>query len=132
MPLKVRAAKAPNEEVTVRRYAIMQRFIEGVRNFELKRNLALMYAPEKYVEAPPTVEVLRFTVQHYLRMRGSSRSDNYPMVPPQPQQPNQVPSKSPAAPPPAQNLQQAPLSSQQHIDSNLKEHVSIAVTHHTS
>ena len=31
----------------------MQRFIEGVRNFELKRNLALMYAPEQNVEAPP-------------------------------------------------------------------------------
>ena len=61
-----------NEEVTVRRYEMTQRFIEGVRNFELKRNLALMYAPEQYVEAPPTVEALRFTVQQYLRMRGAS------------------------------------------------------------
>ena len=45
----------------------MQRFIEGVRSFELKRNLALMYAQEQYVHTPPTVEALRFTVQKYLR-----------------------------------------------------------------
>ena len=49
----LRSQGYPNEEVTVRRYEIMQRFIEGVQNFELKRNLALMYAPEQYVEAPP-------------------------------------------------------------------------------
>ena len=103
----LRSQGFPNEEVSVRRYEIMQRFI-GVRNFELKRNLALMYAPEQYVEAPPTVEALRFTVQQYLRMRGSSRFDSYPMVPPAPQQPNQVPNQYPAAPPPARNLQQAP------------------------
>ena len=77
----LRSQGYPNEEVTDRRYEIMQRFIEGVRNFELKRNLALMYAPEQYVEAPPTVEALRFTVQQYLRMRGSARSNNYPMIP---------------------------------------------------
>ena len=52
----LRSQGYPNAEVTVRLYEIMQRFIEGVRNFELKRNLALMYAPEQYVEAPPTVE----------------------------------------------------------------------------
>ena len=84
----LRSQGYPNEEVTVRRYGIMQRFIKGVRNFELKRNLALMYAPEQYVEAPPTVEALRFTVQQYLHMHGSSRSDSYPMAPPQHQQAN--------------------------------------------
>ena len=98
----LRSQGHPNEEVTLRRYEIMQRFIEGVRNFELKRNLALKYAPEQYVETPPTVEALRFTVQQYLRMRGSSRSDNYPMAPPQQQQANPQPNPSPAAPPPAQ------------------------------
>ena len=101
----------PNEEVTVRRYEIMQRFIEGVRYFELKRNLALMYAPEQYVEAPPTVEALHFTVQQYLRMRGSSRPDNYQMGPPQqqqPPQPNQQPKLSPTIPPPAQPAQPPP------------------------
>ena len=67
----------PNEEVAVRRYEIKQRFIEGVRNFELERNLALMYAQEQYVDAPPTVEALRFTVQQYLRMRGSARPETF-------------------------------------------------------
>ena len=52
----LRSQGYPEEEVTSRRYEIMQRFIEGVRNVELKRNLALMNAPEQYVEAPPTVE----------------------------------------------------------------------------
>ena len=120
----------------------MQRFIEGVRNFELKRNLALMYAPEQYVEAPPTVEALRFTVQHYLRMRGSSRSDNYPMAPPQHQQANHPQSNhSPAAPPPAQKLQQQPppqpasysnhLNRQQPTDSNPRGRASTVAIHHT-
>ena len=58
----LRSQGFPNEEVAVRRYEIMQRFIEGVRSFELKRNLALMYAQEQYVDTPPTVEALRFTV----------------------------------------------------------------------
>ena len=56
----------------------MQRFIEGVRSFELKRNLALMYAQEQYVDTPPTVEALRFTVQQYLRMRGLARTETFP------------------------------------------------------
>ena len=103
----LRSQGYPNEEITVRRYEIMQRFIEGVRNFELKRNLALMYAPGQYVETPPTVEALRFTVQQYLRMRGSTRSDNYPMIPPPQQQANiPQPNQSPVAPTPAQKMQQ--------------------------
>ena len=103
----LRSPGYPNGEVTVRRYEIMQRFIEGVRDFELKKNLALMYAPEQYVEAPPTVEELRFTVQQYLRMRGSSRSDNYPMAHPQQQQANHLQrNHSPAAVPPAQEKKQ--------------------------
>ena len=48
----LRSQGFPNEEVAVRRYEIMQRFIEGVRSFELKRNLALMYAQEQYVDTP--------------------------------------------------------------------------------
>ena len=116
----LRSQGYPNEEVTVRRYEIMQRFIEGVRNFELKRNLALMYAPEQYVEAPPTVEALRFTVQQNLRMRGSARSDNYPMVPPPQQQANlPQPNQSPAAPLPAQKMQQQPPN-QRHTNNNLR------------
>ena len=118
----LRSQGYPNEEVTVRRYEIMQRFIEGVRNFELKRNLALMYAPEQYVEAPPTMEALRFTVQQYLRMRGSARSDNYPMIPPPQQQANlPQPNQSPAAPLPAQKMQQQqPPPNQRHTNNNLR------------
>ena len=55
----------------------------------MKRNLALMYAQEQYVDTPPTVEALRFTVQQYLRMRGAARSENYPA--PQQQQQQQPP-----------------------------------------
>ena len=104
----LRSQGYPNEEVTVRRYEIMQKFIEGVRNFELKRNLALMYAQEQYVEAPPTVEALRFTVQQYLRIRGSNRSENYQMAQPQqpqPPQPNLQPKLPQANPPPIQQPQ---------------------------
>ena len=74
----LRSQGFPNEEVAVRRYEIMQRLIEGVRSFELKRNLALMYAQEQYVDTPPTVEALRFTVQQYLRMCGSARPETFP------------------------------------------------------
>ena len=43
-------------KVAVRRYEIMQRFNGGVlNNFELKKNLALVYAKELYVEESPTV-----------------------------------------------------------------------------
>ena len=122
----------PNEDVTVRRYEIMQRFIEGVRNLELKRNLALMYAQEQYVETPPTVEALRFTVQQYLRMRGPTRSENYPAPQQQLQNPvlvnPQNPTPAAAAPVPnAQNLH----NSQWLIDNNRPERALIAVTHHT-
>ena len=51
----LRSQGFPNEEVAVRRYEITQKFIEGVRSYESKRNLALMYAQEQYVDTPPTV-----------------------------------------------------------------------------
>ena len=60
-----------------------------------------MHAPEQYVEAPPTVEALRFTIHQYLRMRNSSRSDNYPMAPQLQQQPlqaNQPQNQAPVGP----------------------------------
>ena len=114
----LRSQGFPNEEVAVRRYEIMQRFIEGVRSFELKRNLALMYAQEQYVDTPPTVEALRFTVQQYLRMRGSARLENYP-APQQQQHPpvaanqqNQMQAPAPQAPA-AQHLPQQPAAFRQ-------------------
>ena len=114
----LRSQGFPNEEVAVRRYEIKQRFIEGVRSFELKRNLALMYAQEQYVDTPPTVEALRFTVQQYLRMRGSARLENYP-APQQQQHPpvaanqqNQMQAPAPQAPA-AQHLPQQPAAFRQ-------------------
>ena len=114
----LRSQGFPNEEVAVRRYEIMQKFIEGVRSYALKRNLALMYAQEQYVDTPPTVEALRFTVQQYLRMRGSTRSENYPA--PQQQQPpvaanpqNQAQAQAPQAPNAQQLPQQPPAFRQQ-------------------
>ena len=105
----LRSQGFPNEDVTVRRYEIMQRFIEGVRSFELKRNLALMYAQEQYVDTPPTVEALRFTVQQYLHMRGPIRSENYP-APQQHQEPLLASQQNPilAAAPQAPNWQIPP------------------------
>ena len=105
----LRSQGFPNEDVTVRRYEIMQRFIEGVGSFELKRNLALMYAQEQYVDTPPTVEALRFTVQQYLHMRGPIRSENYP-APQQQQQPLLARQQNPilAAAPQAPNWQLPP------------------------
>ena len=106
----LRSQGCPIQEVTIRQHKIMQRFIEGVRNLELKRNIALMYAPEQYVEAPPTVEALRFTVKQYLRMHGSFRPDNYPIACQQHQQPAQAnhQNQALAAPPPAPNMPQPP------------------------
>ena len=117
-----------NEKVTVRRYETMQRFIEGVRNFELKRNLALMYSPEQYLEAPPTVEALRFTVQQYLRMRGSSRSDNNSSLH------NLTSNRTCLRRLPSQRkmYNNRRLNSQRLMDSNLREPASIAATHRTS
>ena len=103
----LRSQGFPNEEATVMRYEIMQRFIEGVRSFELKRNLALMYVQEQFVNTPPTVKALRFTVQQHLHMRGAIRSENYPAPQQQPilaSQHNPIP----AAPPQAPNVQLPP------------------------
>ena len=84
-----------------------------------------MYAPEQYVEAPPTVEALCFIVQQYLRMRGSSRPDNYQMAPPQqqqPPQPNQQPNLPAAIPPPQRNLpNHRRINNRHHTGSNPKE-----------
>ena len=129
----LRSQSFPNEEVAVRRYEIMQTFFEGVRNFELKRNLALMYAQGKYVEEPPTVEALRFTELQYLRMRGSTCIDHFlsfqQLLAPLQNQPNQV--QQAVAPPWIPNAQQYPRNLWP-IDNRHSERVSTAVTHHIS
>ena len=49
------------EPVTIKRYEILQRFIEGVRDPILRRELSIVYASETTVSEPPTVESLRST-----------------------------------------------------------------------
>ena len=98
----------PKDEVAVRRYEIKDTFIVGVGNFELKRNFALMYAQEPYVEEPPTMGALYFKVQQYLPIHCSALTEFYPAAPlhedPSMNQQNQVPQS--AASPQASNWQQ--------------------------
>ena len=84
MLLRASSQGLPNEEVAVRCYGIIQKLIEGIRNFELTRKLALMYAQEQYVEETPTVDAPLFTRQQYLRMRSSTCSKRYTFAQQQP------------------------------------------------
>ena len=45
----LRSKGFPDEDVTLRRYEIFQRFISGVRSAELRNALATKDAEEKYV-----------------------------------------------------------------------------------
>ena len=65
----LRSKGFPDEDVIVRRYEILQRFISGVRSAELHSALAAKYAEEKYVETPPTEEELRYVANEYVRLR---------------------------------------------------------------
>ena len=58
----LRSQGFPQEPETTRRYEILQRFTEGVRNQDLRRYLAGHYADEHLVDDPTTVEALRYTV----------------------------------------------------------------------
>ena len=53
-------------------YEILQRFIEGVRDPALRRELSIIYASESTVTEPPTVESLRFTTRQLQRTRPRS------------------------------------------------------------
>ena len=74
-----------------KRYEILQRFLEGVRNAPLRREMSIIYAPETTVTAPPTVESLRFTARQSQRNRPKPsqlydpryllRSRPHPLVP---------------------------------------------------
>ena len=69
----LRAQGFPEESMVCQRYEILQRFIAGVRDKELRRNLATMYAHEHYLNEPPTVEALRYATEQYLRTRSPLR-----------------------------------------------------------
>ena len=66
------ALEGPEEPVATKRYEILQRFIEGVRDPILRRELSIIYASETTVSEPPTVESLRFTTRQLQRTRSKS------------------------------------------------------------
>ena len=68
----LRSQGIPDEPVTTKRYEILQRFIEGVRDPILRRELSINYASETTVTEPPTVEPLRFTTRQLQRTRPKS------------------------------------------------------------
>ena len=65
----LRSQGFPPEAITTKRYEILQRFIEGVRDPALRRELAIVYASEVFLTEPPTVESLRFTTRQLQRNR---------------------------------------------------------------
>ena len=65
----LRSQGFPQEGITTKRYEILQRFMEGVRDPVLRRELAIVYASETFLTEPPTVESLRFTTRQLQRNR---------------------------------------------------------------
>ena len=65
----LRSQGFPQETITTKRYEILQRFMEGVRDPVLRRELAIVYASEAFLTEPPTVESLRFTTRQLQRNR---------------------------------------------------------------
>ena len=68
----LRSQGFPEESVSTKRYEILQRFIEGIRDPVLRRELSIIYASETTVSEPPTVESLRFTTRQLERTRPKS------------------------------------------------------------
>ena len=77
----LRSQGFPQESISTKRYEILQRFMEGVRDPLLRRELAIAYAAETFLTDPPTVESLRFTTRQLQRNRPK------PANPPQPYDP---------------------------------------------
>ena len=65
----LRSQGFPDEPITTRRYEILHRFMDGVSDPVLQRELTVVFATETYLADPPTVESLRFTVQELQRSR---------------------------------------------------------------
>ena len=96
----LRSQGFPDKPITTRRYEILHRFMDGVSDPVLQRELTVVFATEAYLPDPATVESLRFTVQQLQ----SSRHQQQPgdrgcteTVPYQCLQSDQVPG-SPVAP----------------------------------
>ena len=65
----LRSKGFPDEPITTRRYEILHRFMDGVSDPVLQRELTVVFATEPYLADPPTVESLQFTVQELQRSR---------------------------------------------------------------
>ena len=72
----LRSQGFPDEPVTTKRYEILQRLMEGVRDGVLRWDLSILYASETSVTDPPTVESLRFTTRQLQRTRPKSSEPN--------------------------------------------------------
>ena len=70
----LRSQGFPDEPLTTRRYEIFHRFMDGVSDPVLQRELTVVY--EAYLTEPPTVESLRFTVQELQRRRHQQQPCN--------------------------------------------------------
>ena len=65
----LRSQGFPDEPITTRRHEILHRFMDGVSDPVLQRELTVVIATEAYLADPLTVELLRFTVQGLQRSR---------------------------------------------------------------
>ena len=77
----LRSQGFPQESITTKRYEILQRFMEGVRDPVLRRELAIVYASETFLTEPPTVESLRFTTRQLQRNRPKQTHPQQPYDP---------------------------------------------------
>ena len=77
----LRSQGFPQESITTKRYEILQRFMEGVRDPVLRRELAIVYASETFLTEPPTVESLRFTTRQLQRNRPKPTHPQQPYDP---------------------------------------------------
>ena len=65
----LRSQGFPQDPIATKRYEILTRFMDGVRDPVLRRELAIVYASEAFLTEPPTVEALRFTTRQLQRGR---------------------------------------------------------------
>ena len=71
----------PKEKIAVRRYEIMQKFIDGVLSFELKRNLALMFAQEKSARTDHYLAVPQQQAPPQNELNQAQQKTDHPLVP---------------------------------------------------
>ena len=73
----LRSQGFPQEPNTTKRYEILQRFMEGVHDPVLRREVAIVYASEAFLADPPTVESLHFTTRQLQRSRPKTNQQPY-------------------------------------------------------